>query len=180
MENKVRVFGKAQNRTVQGIFNAYLKINPNATLDELNRAFPKELRWGKDEFPLFVDIQDAPKFDKIVTKGKNKGEEVNKFSFEYFTNEKDIFQLQDGTKAVMRQMWWEEAFNNIVKHAEKYGIEVAQFEYSEPFGKGEYRLEYLNGFVPPAASVPQKKSGKLWLWILLGVIVIAGVILLVK
>jgi hypothetical protein len=179
MANKVRVFGKAQNRTVQGIFNAYLKINPNATLDELNRAFPKELRWGKDEFPLFVDVNDAPKFDKIITKGKNKGEEVNKFSFEYFTDEKDVFHLQDGTKAAMRQMWWEDAFNKTVKHAEKYGIEVAEFEYHEPFSKGEYRLEYLNGFVPPATSSGNKQS-KMWLWVLLAVILIGGLILLLK
>ncbi|MDR0829200.1 MAG: hypothetical protein LBN95_03700 [Prevotellaceae bacterium] len=171
MANKVRVFGKAQNRTVQGIFNAYLIMYPNATLKDLNQAFPQELRWAKDDFPLFVDMKDAPKFDKIISRGERKGEKDNKFDFEYFTNAKDIFNLKDGTKAVMRQMWWEEAYKNVAKHAEQYGIEVANFEYREPFSKGEYRLEYLNGYVPPVSA---KKQSKWWLWLLLGLLLVGG------
>lgn len=39
MANKIRVHGKAQNRTVFGIVNAYLVMHPKATLEELKAAF---------------------------------------------------------------------------------------------------------------------------------------------
>lgn len=173
MINKVRVYGKAQNRTVQGIFNAYLIMYPYATLKDLNKAFPKELHHGNN--PIFVDIKDASKYTKVISKGERKGEEENNFDFLFLTDKKDVFQLQDGTKAVMLQMWIEEWYNNVVQHAKQYGIEVASFEYNEPFSKGEYRLEYLNGYVPPA---PAKKKSKLWLWILLAILLIGIIIFL--
>ena len=43
MPNKVKVYGKAQSRTALGIANAYLILNPDVTLDELNAAFPGSL-----------------------------------------------------------------------------------------------------------------------------------------
>lgn len=46
MLNKIRVHGKAQNRTVLGIVNAYLIMHPQATLEELKTAFPDSLNPG--------------------------------------------------------------------------------------------------------------------------------------
>ena len=44
MASKVRVYGKAQNRTALGIVNAYLVMYPHATAEDLNKAFPLELQ----------------------------------------------------------------------------------------------------------------------------------------
>ena len=38
--SKVRVYGKAQNRTILGIVNAYLVMYPQTTAEELDKAFP--------------------------------------------------------------------------------------------------------------------------------------------
>ena len=38
MANKVRVYGKAQNRTALGIVHAYMVMYPQATLEDLRRA----------------------------------------------------------------------------------------------------------------------------------------------
>ena len=40
MASKVRVYGKAQNRTALGIVNAYIVMYPHATAEDLNKAFP--------------------------------------------------------------------------------------------------------------------------------------------
>ena len=52
-----------------------------------------------------------------------------------------------------------------------YGIEIASFEAADKgFGKkGGFRLEYLNGYVPP---VPEKKSSSLK-WIILAIVLLA-------
>ena len=43
MVNKVRVLGKAQNRTALGIMHAYMIIYPQATIEDLRKAFPNSL-----------------------------------------------------------------------------------------------------------------------------------------
>ena len=53
MPSKVRVYGKAQNRTVLGIVNAYLVMYPYATKDDLEKAFPLELQDGGSWKSLF-------------------------------------------------------------------------------------------------------------------------------
>ena len=40
---RVRVYGKAQNRTALGIMHAYMVMYPQAKLEDLKKAFPKEL-----------------------------------------------------------------------------------------------------------------------------------------
>ncbi len=39
MINKIRVYGKAQNRTALGIVNAYLLMNPQTTLVDLQKHY---------------------------------------------------------------------------------------------------------------------------------------------
>jgi hypothetical protein len=56
----------------------------------------------------------------------------------------------------------------MVAQGRLYDIEIAEFEKTIKGEKGGYRLEYLNGYVPP---VPKKKS-LTWLWILLGILVL--------
>lgn len=62
-------------------------------------------------------------------------------------------------------------------HAKLYDIEIAEFKEAEKgFGKrGGYRLEYLNGYVPP---VPVAKKSNWLLWLLIAAAVIILLVLL--
>ena len=68
-------------------------------------------------------------------------------------------------------MWTKPSFERLVSHAAQYGIEIAQFEAAEKgIGqKGSFRLEYLNGYVPP---VPVAKKPNWWLWLLIAAAII--------
>lgn len=56
MENKVRVYGLAQNSTVLGIVNAYLMIYPHTKLEDLRKAFPVDLNpfYSNNEFLFLI------------------------------------------------------------------------------------------------------------------------------
>ena len=147
MASKVRVYGKAQNRTVLGIFNAYLVMYPHATLEDFKKAFPKELN---PDSGWKVNVQTLEECDT---------ENEKKF---FFTDEEDVIKLQDGTKMVLCKMWTKPSFERLVNHAKQYDIEVAEFTAAEKgFGKkGGWRLEYLNGYVPPK---PEKSKTGLYI-----------------
>lgn len=160
MVNKVRVYGKAQNRTAQGIMNAYMVMYPHATMEDLQKAFPNELNPDSGVKVNFVKAGD-------------KGTDANWNGF--FQKDDELLTMGDGTKVAVVSMWTKPSFDRLVSHAAQYGIEVAKFEESEGGGKkGSFRLEYLNGYVPPA---PKKKI-PMWVWIVLAVIVIAVIVIL--
>ena len=46
-------------------------------------------------------------------------------------------------------MWDAASFKCIVEQAKLYEIVVADYKPVQPFEKGGYRLEYLNGYIPP-------------------------------
>ena len=71
-------------------------------------------------------------------------------------------------------MWTKPSFERMVAKAAEYGIEIASFtEADKGFGKkGGYRLEYLNGYVPPVDDKPKQKKAK-WPWIV-GALVAMG------
>lgn len=165
MVNKVRVYGKAQNRTALGIFNAYLVINPKATLAELKSAFPDSLNPDSGVKVNLVDMQDI-----------NNAQSENWNGF--FTGEDELLHLYDGTTAALVKMWTKPSLERLVNRAAEYGIEIASFtEHEKGFGKkGGYRLEYLNGFVPPVVEEPEKKSNK-WLWIIIAAAIIIAAII---
>ena len=56
MANKIRVYGKAQNRTSLGIIHAYMVMYPQATLEDLRKAFPNELNPDKGVKENFIDV----------------------------------------------------------------------------------------------------------------------------
>ena len=58
---RVRVYGKAQNRTALGIMHAYMVMYPQAKLEDLKKAFPKELNpdSGVKENFVFVEEKGA-------------------------------------------------------------------------------------------------------------------------
>lgn len=156
MASKVRVYGKAQNRTSLGIMHAYMVMYPQATLEDLRKAFPNELNPDKGVSEIFIYAEE-------------KGTTADWDG--YFKNEEELLTMGDGKKVSVVKMWTKPSFDRIVSHAKLYDIEVAQFEAADKGGKkGGFRLEYLNGYVPP---VPGKKKSLLWLWILLAVIAAA-------
>ena len=161
MPSKVRVYGKAQNRTVLGIVNAYLIMYPHATKADLEKAFPLELQDGGSWKSLFC----------TPAEWKTKNESNQGL---WFAEKDEILHLQDGTELILLKLWPKENFDKMVSHAKMYDIEIAKFEAADKgFGaKGGYRLEYLNGYVPPK---PGKKSNK-WLWIILAILLLLGIL----
>ena len=161
MPSKVRVYGKAQNRTVLGIINAYLVMYPHATKEDLDKAFPcsellKRTSGMKDFKSLFRTPEE---WKKDVS---NQGL--------WFSESDERLKLQNGTEYILLKLWPKEAFEDMVSHASMYGIEIAKFEQGEKGVKGGYRLEYLNGYVPPVVAT---KKSPIWLWILIGLAAIA-------
>lgn len=149
MASKVRVFGKAQNRTALGIINAYLVMYPQATFEDFEKAFPKALNTDSGWPVNFKHLEEC--------------QTENEKGF-WFTEEDEVLHLQDGTNMAVVKMWTKPSFERLVEHAKQYDIEVAEFEKGMKGQKGGFRLEYLNGYVPP---MMQKKSLPMWLIVLI-------------
>ena len=163
MVNKVRVYGKAQNRTALGIMHAYMVMFPHATMEDLQKAFPNELNpdtAGKKNF----------------VKAGDKGTTANWDGF--FQKDDELLTMGDGSKVAVVKMWTKPSFDRLVSHAAQYGIEVAQFEAADKgIGqKGSFRLEYLNGYVPPKPV--SKKGIPWWVWAIIAAVVIGLIIAL--
>ena len=167
MVNKVRVYGKAQNRTALGIINAYMVMYPHATLEDLQKAFPNQLNPDCGTKQIFMSEKD------IIEHVAN-GEQWYTQAQGYFAKDDEWIILPDKTHVGVISMWTKPSFERLVEHAAQYGIEVAKFEEAEGGGKkGSFRLEYLNGYVPPKPV--SKKGIPWWVWALIGVVV-AGLI----
>ena len=161
MSSKVRVYGKAQNRTVLGIINAYLVMYPHATKEDLDKAFPSS--------ELLKRASGMKDFKSLFRTPEEWKKDVSNQGL-WFSESDERLKLQDGTEYILLKLWPKEAFEDMVSHASMYGIEVAKFEQGEKGVKGGYRLEYLNGYVPPVVAT---KKSPIWLWILIGLAAIA-------
>lgn len=173
MASKVRVYAKSQKWAALGIVDAYLKMYPHATLEDVNKAFPRNLFVQTEgDLGLFVTMAEKEKMAAATTTDfDDKQLEEWKRTHHYLT-------LADGTDiAFTVAMWTKEMFDKITEQAKLYDIEIAKYEAAEKgFGKrGEYKLEYLNGYVPP---VPTKKGMPKWLLALIAVLGLAVVALL--
>lgn len=159
MTSKVKVYGRAQNRTVLGIAHAYLVMYSHATIEDLRKAFPNSLCPDKGVNENFLPLEEALGFN-------------GKMSL-YFAKDDEVLTLQDGSKIALAQVWSKQSFDRMVEQASLYGIEVAEFEKtSGPGQKGGFRLEYLNGYVPPVPDAG-KKGMSPWIWLLL-LLLVAG------
>ena len=158
MASKVRVYGKAQNRTALGIMHAYMLMYPHATLEDLRKAFPDSLNPDSGVKKNFIYADE-------------KGTDANWEGF--FKGEDELLTTGDGKKVAVVKMWTKPSFDRVVEQAKLYDIEVAKFEAAEKgFGKkGGFTLEYLNGWTPPA-PVEKKKGIPAWVWIILALLVI--------
>ncbi len=153
MVSKIKVYGKAQNRTALGIAHAYMVMYPHATLDDLRKAFPNSLCPDKGVEENFLPLEEAVKFNGKMNL--------------YFAKDDEVLSLQDGSKVALAQVWSKPSFERMVEQGSLYGIDVAEFEKTaQPGQKGGFRLEYLNGYVPPVAEV-KKKSMLPWILLLL-------------
>ena len=161
MASKVRVYGKAQNRTVLGIINAYLVMYPHATKEDLDKAFPSS--------ELLKRASGMKDFKSLFRTPEEWKKDVSNQGL-WFSESDERLKLQDGKEYILLKLWPKEAFEDMVSHASMYGIEVAKFEQGEKGVKGGYRLEYLNGYVPPVVAT---KKSPIWLWILIGLAAIA-------
>ena len=132
---KVRVYGKAQNRTALGIVHAYMHMYPHATLEDLRKAFPKSLNPDSGEPDNFILVSEIP----ASREWRN-----------HFDNEDELITTGDGKKVALVMLWTKPSFERIVAQARVYDIVVAKFEAADKGGKkGGFRLEYLNGYIPP-------------------------------
>ncbi len=157
MANKVRVFGKAQNRTALGIVHAYLEMYPHATLEDLRQAFPNSICPDKGVPENFLPLAEALQYNEKMSL--------------YFAKDDEVLNLADGSKVALSQVWSKPSFDRIVAQGGVYDIEVAEFEKTMKGERGGYRLEYLNGYVPP---VPAPKKNLTWLWILLALLILGA------
>lgn len=172
MPSKVRVNAKSQKWAALGVIDAYIKMYPHATLEDLNKAFPRSIfAEGDAKQPLLVTMEEKAKIaDSTKTTFDDEQLEEWKTTHYYLT-------MNDGTDiAFTVPMWTKEMFEKMLSQAKLYDIEFAKYEAAEKgFGKrGEYSLEYLNGYVPP---VPAKKSNK-WLWICLAALVVIAILVI--
>ncbi len=183
MEALIKVHGKAQNRTALGIMHAYLELNPNCTLADLQAAFPDSLNPDSGVKVTFKTLEEIKEqMEGMQWKG-------------YFTDDDCLLEFQDGNKAAVVSMWTKPSFDRLVARAQEYGIVVASFEAAEKgFGKkGGYYLEYLKPEVQPnpekkvAVNInigggkkqdgPKKKKSLLWLILALIILALLGALL---
>ena len=151
MSNKVKVYGKAQSRTALGIANAYLILNPDVTLDELNAAFPGDLNSANRCDTIFIDVNEADKFTN--SEGKSN------YEMFFFEKEDEVLTLKSGQKVAMQQLWQREDFDKLVEWVKQYGIEVVECKPIEGFQKGGFTLEYDAAAIAAApVAEPQPAS----------------------
>ena len=171
MASKVRVYAKSQKWAALGVIDAYLKMYPHATLEDLNKAFPRSIfAEGDAKQPLLVTMEEKAKI-AASTKTTFDDEQLEEWKTTHY-----YLTMNDGTDiAFTVPMWTKEMFEKMLSQAKLYDIEFAKYEAAEKgFGKrGEYSLEYLNGYVPP---VPTKKKN--WLWILFAALLLIIIIIL--
>ena len=157
---RVRVYGKAQNRTALGIMHAYMVMYPQAKLEDIQKAFPDELNPDSGVKKNFVYAED-----KGTTADWNG----------FFKAEDELLKMGDGKKVSVVSMWTKPSFDRLVAWAKQYGIVVADFEKAAGGGqKGGFRLEYLNGYIPPKP----KKGIAWWVWALIAALIVLLCLLL--
>ena len=144
MSGKVKVYGKAQSRTALGIANAYLVLNPDVTLDELNAAFPGSLNSANRCDTIFIDVNDAGKF--VNAEGKSN------YEMFFFEKEDELLTLKNGQKVAMQQLWQKDDFDKLVEWAKQYNIEVVECKPIEGFQKGGFTLEYDEAAIAAALA----------------------------
>ena len=125
MRAKIRVTGKDQNRMALGIVNAYVKLNPNANLETLQKAFPETLNTsGSGEVVVSLD-------------------QAKKHPTNYFLEPNELIQLKNGTQVAVKYTWIKDDYEAIVERAKEFGIKSHKLGETAPFKEGSYKLELI-------------------------------------
>lgn len=168
MASKVRVHAKSLKWAALGIVDAYVKMYPQSTVADLNKAFPAatlvngdKLIYTMAELQKEVASTESSRDDEALADWKKNN---------YFVT------LSNGTKVSFSThlIWTKDSFPKLESRAKLYDVEIASFEKWEAGKKGSYSLEYLNGYVPPKA-----KSNKWLLPLLIGLVVLAALLFFV-
>ena len=183
---KVLVRSENQGRTALGIIQAYCLIHPEATMADINRAFPRE------KFASTKKLQDTfYTVDEMERVAQAEGDERMMKGVEDIKSGKPsayYFTLGDGTRATYCNVVWGQGnFPTLVEWAKQYDIYVASFEKGRKGKLGYYELEYLNSWKPQVEIVEkivekevvrevEKKHIPWWVWLLLGLAVV-GILL---
>lgn len=122
----IRVYSNTQNRMALGILHAYLKMFPQTTLKDLCKAFSEKLNPDSGVKRLFIPIEkmvDEPKWQ------------------DYFREDEELLCMSDGSKVAVASRWSSSSLERLSDHAKQFGIELANFEFGEKYGKCGFRLE---------------------------------------
>lgn len=167
MASKVRVHAKSIKWAALGIVDAYVKMYPQSTIEDLNKAFPAEQLIGGNRKMIYSEAELEQ--ECAATESTNDDERL-----EGWKKNNYFVTLSDGTKVAFSThlIWTKDSFAKLESYAKLYDVEIASFEAWQAGTKGSYTLEYLNGYVPPV----QEKKNK-WLIPLLAALAILAVIL---
>ncbi len=171
MASKVRVSAQSQKWAALGIIDAYTKMYPQATLADINKAFPKEQFATADGRGIMDTMDNLKKHAETTATNFDDNQLVEWKNTNYYLT------LNDGTEiAFTISMWTKEMFEKLVSYAKLYDIEIAQYSAAEKgIGKrGSYTLEFLNGYVPPVTAAPRKS--KAWIWVLIIAIIAIAIL----
>jgi len=169
MAYKVHVKGFANNRTVEGVLNAYTLIHPNCSLADINKAFPASIHSTK--LPILGTKED---FDKSQSTGKLQ-DDYMKIKINYKKGKRNC------KTAYMLQMWSVEDTQKLMQYATKEDIDITDFKKRQYFVPGSYSLTYVNGWKPgksaPKPNTGARKSAKGLGWLIVLSAIILAVLL---
>jgi outer membrane protein OmpA-like peptidoglycan-associated protein len=197
----IQVNGKAHNRTVLGIIDAFLQLFPDSTLEELKKAIPDELNPTAHPSPktIFKPHTDRPVgFVHSITIKEEfaKADIENNFDSVFFNQPDEIFTLKSGEKVVVVKMIDKAGdketgvadLETLANHVKQYGIVVNKFEERDAFKKGGYSIQKLNNDLFNKISgqiqvvekeviiekevIKEKKVIPFWVWIVLALALI--------
>lgn len=191
----IQVNGKAHNRTVLGIIDAFLQLFPDITLEELKKAIPDELNPTAHPSPrtIFKPHTDRPVgfVHSITIKEEfRKADIENHFDSVFFSQPDEIFKLKSGEKVVVVKMIDKAGdketgvadLETLANHVKQYGIVVNKFEERDAFKKGGYSIQKLNNElfnkisgqiqVEEKEIIKEKKVIPFWVWIVLALALI--------
>lgn len=152
MASKVKVVAKALKGAALGIIDAYIKINPQASLADLNKTFESsEIKGGKQL--LFTEAE----LDKEVAESSSSSVAerlADRKKQGYFVT------MPDGTKISFsaRMMWNQDNFPILEAIANKLGIEVASFDSWPAGSKGFYIIENAPSSADSDAASKEKNN----------------------
>lgn len=132
MTDKVKVYGKAQNRVALGIVHAFLQVYPEASLEDLRNAFPHSVCPDCGVKELLLPVGEAELFNTKMGL--------------YFVKPEEILTLSDGSKIALAQVWSKTSLGHIINKAKTYNILAATPDKSRSYPTSGFDLEYHNGW----------------------------------